>query len=327
MTALPQLLRTSGEFCVMRTDIIDKLLKCSDGDGALLYLYALRQGKNFQEKQAARDLGFSPERYERAIFTLTSLELSQEAPAAQNTTSAPTAPVYRTAELRQARQGDHRFAAVCDAAESVLGRTLTESLIRSLFSAYDFLGLPAEVIIELLSYLKREKETIRRSDIDREASLWADMGLFSAQAAAEYLTKHEAEKPLLAAMKTTLGLPESRPLSAVESRALSEYIARGFPPDSVSLAAQRMQQSLGKFSWKYLSRILESWDQKGVHTVSEITAIEPERRTNSTSSAPQLSNKPLPPTAKPTTPANLSDWEKQWLEDREARRRRREEER
>ncbi len=327
MSSLPQLLSTAGDFCVMRSDVIDKLLQCGDGDSALLYLYVLRQGKHFEEKKAARELGFTQERYERAVFTLTGLELASAPQEKVSEAPAQTIPAYRAAELRQARQGDHRFSAVCDAAEAVFGRTLTESQVRSLFVAYDHLGLPAEVIIELLTYLKNEKEMVKRRDIEREACLWADMGLFSVQAATEYLNRREAEKPLLAAMRTALGLSEERALSAVESRSISEFIARGFPPEAVAMAARRMEQSIGTFSWQYLRKILAAWDQKGVHTVAEITAVEPERSTKSTSPAPNTyyQNK-KPQTAEATSPAQLSAWEQQWLEDVKARRQRRREE-
>lgn len=320
MAALPQILCSADDFCVLRTEIVDKLLKCSDGDGALLYLYVLRQGKNFNEKQAMRDLGFSAERYSRAIFTLTSLEIAQETEQPQPP-QKPKPPVYQASELRQARTSDHRFSAVCQSAESVLGRPLTDAMIRCLYTIYDYLGLPAEVIIELLSYLKREKQEIKRSDIAHEAALWADMGLFSAQAAAEYLNRREAEKPLLETMRAAVGLPQDRALSAAEQRALSKYIACGFPPESVQLAAQRMQAKIGTFKWSYLSKILESWDAKGVHTLSEITALEPESKTS-----PYYASMTAAPTAPAAQQPALSDWDKQWLAQLEAHRKRQQKE-
>lgn len=327
MSSLAQLLSSADEFCVMRREVIDKLLQCGDGDSALLYLYIVQQGKRLDEKQAARGLGFSQERYDRAVFTLTGLELTAAAP--KNPEPAqPEIPAYPASELRQARQGDRRFAAVCDTAESVFGRTLTEALVRSLFVAYDHLGLPAEVIIELLTYLKRQKDMVKRRDIEREACQWADMGLFSVQAATEYLNRREAEKPLIGAMRVALGLPEDRALSAAESRAISEFIARGFGPEAVALAARRMDQSIGAFSWQYLRKILSSWDQKGAHTVAEITAVDPERGGKNAPPPrqpyPNATQTGTPAT--PTPPAQLSDWERQWLEDVKARKERRREE-
>ncbi|MGE4548022.1 MAG: DnaD domain protein [Intestinibacillus sp.] len=309
--SLPALLLTGGEFCVLRAEVADRLIKCGDADGALLYLYLVRRGAAFDEKTAMRELGFSRERYDRAAFTLTSLELAAN-PSAPVPSETPAVPAYRPAELRQARQGDRRFAAVCDTAESVLGRTLTEGQLRTLFMVYDHLGLPADVIIELLAYLKREKGTVRRRDIEQEACLWADMGLFTAQDAATYLSRRDAERPLIAAMLETVGITGREP-TANEQRCLSEFIARGFPADAVALAAHRMEQAIGKFSWQYLRKILASWDQKGIHTVAEITALEPEK------------SRPAAPPASHTPSAKLEAWEQEWLQEVKNRKRQQEE--
>lgn len=295
--SLPALLLTGGEFCVLRAEVVDKLLACGDGDGALLYLYLTRRGAAFTEKDACSDLRFTQERYERAAFTLTNLELTASPQAGSAPVSSTAAPLYRAPELRQARTGDRRFAAVCETGEAVLGRTLTEGQLRTLFMAYDHLGLPAEVIIELLAYLKREKGQVKRRDIEQEACLWADMGLLTVQDAAAYLARRDVERPLLAAMLETVGISGREP-TANERRYLSEFIARGFPPDAVALAKRRMDKSLGKFSWQYLRKILASWDQKGVHTVAEITALEPEK------------TQPAPAAA---SPEKLEAWERDWL--------------
>ena len=307
--SLPALLLTGGEFCVLRTEVADRLIKCGDADGALLYLYLARRGTAFDEKAAMRELGFSQERYDRAAFTLTSLELAAN-PSAPAPAGAPAVPAYRAAELRQARQGDRRFAAVCDTAESVLGRTLTEGQLRTLFMVYDHLGLPADVIIELLAYIKREKGTVRRRDIEQEACLWADMGLFTAQDAAAFLSRRDAERPLMAAMLGSVGITGREP-TANEQRLLSEFIARGFPADAVALAARRMEQAIGKFSWQYLRKILASWDQKGIHTVAEITALEPEKARAAA----------VLPSAGQTPAAKLEIWEQEWLQEVKNRKR------
>ena len=103
---------------------------------------------------------------------------------------------YTASELRAARADDHRFRAVCDTAESILGRPLTDALQRTLYTVYNHIGLPAEVIIELLSYLNRDKGAIKGRDIEREACIWSDKGILTTADAQRYLSEVEAEKPL-----------------------------------------------------------------------------------------------------------------------------------
>ena len=65
---------------------------------------------------------------------------------------------------------------------------------------------------------------------------------------------------------------------------------------------RRTERTLKKFSADYVRKILESWESKGVHTLAEITALEPENdKKNATVPEPD--------------PATLSEWEKDWLEE------------
>ncbi len=304
--SLTSLIPTGDEFCTLRAQVVDKLIACRDGDSALLYLYLVRQGASFDERTALRELGMTRDRFDRAVHTLTNLQLVSTPAETQPRKSDPAArpPRYTVSEMRARREGDHRFASVCQTAEAVLGRTLTESQLRTLMTAYEHLGLPADVLIDLLTYLHREKGTVTRRDIDEQAHLWADMGIFTAEAAAQFLAQREAEKPLMDGMLRALDMAGRDP-APDEYRYLSGFIRQGFDADALALAKERMYARLGKFSWKYLKGILDSWHQKGVHTAAEITAVEPTLR------VPQTKAPSTAPAAPETS--GLADWEQEWL--------------
>ena len=306
--SLTSLIPTGGEFCVLRAQVVDSLLACCDGDSALLYLYLVRKGSSFDEREALRALGMTRDRYDRAVHTLTSLHLVSTPTETQQKHPDRSAhpPRYTAAEMRARREGDHRFASVCQTAEMVLGRTLTEAQLRTLMNAYEHLGLPADVLIDLLTWLHREKGVVSRRDIEEQAYLWADMGIFTAEAASEFLARREAEKPLMDSMLRALDMAGRDP-APEEYRYLSGFIRQGFDAEAVELAKERMYARLGKFSWKYFKGILDSWHQKGVHTAAEITAVEPGLR--QPQPAPQAKLTP------PSDGANLSDWERDWLEE------------
>lgn len=323
--SLKALIPAGTEYCVLRADVVDRLLSCGDGDGALLYLYLIRRGSQaFDETAAMRELNFSRDRLDRAVFTLRNLKIAS-APSdlpASHSSSAP-APRYTVSEMRSRRNDDQRFESVCHTAETVLGRTLTEGQLRTLYTAYDHLGLPADVIIDLLSYLKQEKGTVTRRDIEEQAYLWADIGIYSAQASAAFLSQLEREKPIIAEMLRVLDMAGRDP-SPSEYRYLKEFIQQGFAPDAVELAKQRLYQRIGRFSWKYLKGILDSWHDKGVHTVEEITALEPDKKPSPAAAAAQApAGSSFSP--EPAPSGKLEDWELDWLNQMNARVREREE--
>ncbi len=323
--SLISLLMPEGDLRVIRSELAEKLTRCGDGDAALLYLYMTCKGKAFQEQQALRDLNFDKNRYERACFTLTNLTIAQSPTATELTPSAP--PRYTAAELRDARSGDHKFQAVCDAAEGILNRTLTDALLRTLYTVYDHIHLPAEVIIELLSYVKRSKGTVRGRDIEHEACVWSDKGILTTQEAQRYLSALDAEKPLRDAFYQVFGIMGRQP-TAAENALIRLCLDKKFTPDAAELALSRMQRQIGSFSASYVRKMLTAWDEKGAHTVSEITALEPEISPNKKSGA--IHQPPFgAPTNSQTLPpedAPLADWEKQWLEEVKRRRARQSEE-
>ena len=211
---------------------MDKLIQCGDGDAALLYLYVIRQGRAFDEQTAKRDLRLSDERFTRASFTLTGLVVEQQPAAPARPEHAPR---YTAAELRRARQQDHRFQAVCDAAENVLGHALTDALLRTLYTVYDHIALPAEVIIELLSYLGRDRGTFKGRDIEREACIWADKGILTTADAQRYLAVAEAERP--PARRAVPGAGRRRPAAR--------------PPPSARLWRCAWRKALRRTRWSW----------------------------------------------------------------------------
>ncbi|MCI7125101.1 MAG: DnaD domain protein [Agathobaculum sp.] len=303
-----------GELRVAYCDMLDKLIAVGDGDAALLYLYILRHGGVRDEREAARALQLSAARMERALFTINGLTAPAAPPPAADKPAQP--PQYTVDELRRARTDDHCFAAVCQAAEETLGRTLTEGQLRCLLTAYDHLGLDAGAIIELLAFLKKEKGAVRLADIRRETNRWADMGILSAQDAQAYLTRRANEKPLSEAIYKALAADPAQP-APKEQRVCSFALAHGFPPEAVALAVRRTERQQGHKSLDYTLGILRRWDEAGIHTESEITALEPESRAGVSKAVGQTA-------AQPTDAATLAAWEQQWQENhrKEIRRRR-----
>ena len=154
---------------------------------------------------------------------------------------------------------------------------------------------------------------MRLSDIKRETYQWADMGIVNAQDAQQYLARRVGEKPFIEALYRALGADPAQP-APKEQRVCRFALAHGFPAEAVELAVRRTENHQGHRSLDYTLGILRRWDESSVHTLSEITALEPESR--STAAAVGQTE------AQPTDSGTLADWEQAWLAQKEEIRRR-----
>lgn len=263
------------DFCVLRGEIVDKLLLASNPDAALLYLYITRAKKSFNEKKALEHLNFSKERFDRAIFDLISMKAVSEVKTEPKSVAFVDKPKYSVSDIRDARKDDH-FSAVCMTAESIIGKVLSEGYVKSLLYIYSELKLPAEVIIELLAYLKdKTKSAPKRTDIEREAHSWIDMGIATHADATNFIEKKMAEKPIFDSMMAALKIYGRDP-QPVEERYISQYISYGFSADAVELCVEKMHQTTNKFSFSYLNGILKNLKDKNLFTSQEILNDNPE---------------------------------------------------
>ena len=116
-----------------------------------------------------------------------------------------------------------------------------------------------------------------------------------------------AKKPFIEALYRALGADPAQP-APKEQRVCRFALAHGFPAESVELAVRRTEAHQGHRSLDYTLGILRQWEKSGVHTISEITALEPESRTAAVAVGQTE--------AQPTDSGTLADWEQAWLAQR-----------
>ncbi|MBQ9249507.1 MAG: DnaD domain protein [Oscillospiraceae bacterium] len=263
---------------------LDALLRAHDGDVALLYLYLLSEPGADMER-AAVTLCRTLQEVDAAWEKLRRMGLTPgEAPPVTPTAPArqellPPAeelPQYPAAELSRRGREDPAFAAILEEAAKVIGRNLNSNDMRILFGVYDHLGLPAEVILELLNYVGqvyREKYGEGRRPtaraIEKEAYTWVNQELLTLDQAEAYIHKRRQLHSDLGRIQALLGI-RGRELREPEQKYIEAWLAMGFPDEALSMALDRTVVKTGKLSWKYMDAILQSWHQKGLHQPREI---------------------------------------------------------
>ncbi len=283
--------------------VADRLLSAHDGDVALLYLYRLRTG-SFDAEKAARDLCRTRHEIDTADEKLSRLapELCQalgaaNAPAPTRDTPAnstprthvPEAPEdelpeYRAEELVRRSREDDRFAAILDEAQRVMGRALSSVDMKTLFGIYDYLALPADVIMLLINHVAKQYSerygTSRRPSaraIQKEAYFWANREIITLEQAEEYIRALSERKAALREASDAMGI-KGRELTKTEREYISAWLDMGFGAKVIAIAYDRTVTNTGSLRWSYMNKILTSWKDSGLFTVEDIEQKDPRRR-------------------------------------------------
>lgn len=286
---------------------LDRLIAAHDGNVALLWLYWLRSGALDPEK-AADKLCLTLQEVRAAEEKLQRMELlgsvpgPAHAPAVDKPEPAPAEelPQYSSEEIRRRSQRLPALQVIYAEAAQVMGRALGGNDLRVIFGIYDHLGLPPEVILELLHFcgeLCRWKygESRRPTPrfLEKEAYAWANREILTLEQAEEYIRARRERHGDLGRIREALHLHE---LSATQEKDLNAWLEQGFGEEAIAIAADRTVTNTGSLKWNYLSKILRSWHEKGIHSPSEILEKDPPRSSRSQAPAStSRAQKPLSP--------------------------------
>lgn len=274
-----------GSILSMASAAADRLLRAGSGDASLLYLYLLKTGGAYSSPAAARALGWEPKRCDDALSLLRSLGLSDaEAVPEAVPTPVPEPPEYTAEDInRELENKTSPFPALVTEVQKRLGKVLSTADLKSLYSIYDFSGLPPEVILLTVSWCVEEHQrkygpgrVPRMPQIQREAIRWKERGADTAEAAEAYLKRlillRERSVQVLALLDI-----RDRPPVAREKEYIAAWVDMGFPDEAIRMAYERTVMKKQTMSWPYMDSILKSWHQKGLHTAEQIAAGDSRR--------------------------------------------------
>ncbi len=301
-----------GQVVSLGGEAADKLISCGEGDAALLCLALLRHGDTEKARKALR---WTRERTETAWAALARLGLveAEQAPQPEYIPVEPEIPPeYLRADIMVAMAEEGSFRSLYQAVERRLGKKLSDADLKNLYEIYDFLALPVEVILLLITRCMEEFQekygpgrVPRMTLIKKTAYAWRRMGIDTAEAAEEYLKKQSRlrarERELLPMLDITGRAPVER-----EREYLKAWVDMGFPDEAIRLAYERTVMKKQSLNWPYMNSILKSWHGKGLHTVAEIQAGDSDPKRSKCKSAA------APPTVQDTQDRLRRDME--WLE-------------
>lgn len=307
----------------LSAETADRLTAEGSGDAALLYLALLRHSGT---EPARRSLGWTDERCAGAFRTLVKLGLAEgsvEAVAAPEESVQP--PAYQRSDWMNALKHDSVFSGLQEAVEAALDKPLSEADLQALYTIYDFLALPAEVVYSLVGWCVAETERKygpgrrpRMPAVKKMAFQWKRLGVDTPAAAEDYLRRQQALRGREAEI---LPLLDIRDRAAVERERqyISGWVDMGFENDAIRLAYERTLFQKQTMNWAYMNSILKRWHAAGLHTAAQVEegdrppAAPPRPGRQSIAGTPK-NVQPSPERAKKS-----ADWLDQFLAEQEER--------
>lgn len=261
-----------GQALAMTVQAADRLIKLDSGDAALLYLRLLRRGE-------LTGLSWPQDRLQGALEQLRALGLApgEALPAPEPPAQEVPPPDYSTEDITQAlADGASTFPALAEEVERRLGKRLSAADLKSLYTLYDHLALPSEVILMLVGWcieeVARKYGPGRRpflSQIRKEGFSWARLGIDTMERAEEHVERLTRLRSREAQVLRLLDITP-RPLVEREKSYIAAWDDMGFDDEAIRMAYERTVLKKQSMDWGYMNGILRRWHEKGLHTAAAI---------------------------------------------------------
>ena len=275
--------------------LVDQHIKLAGGAQLKVLLWMLRHaGEDFQPEDIGEALRMAPADVKDAMnyWTETGLLTAQEtaltppelepAPPPQDAPPEPDEPeepeepepkpvamprpdgVFVAERVNQSED----IAFVMQEAQRILGRAISPALSGILLASCDDYGLPADVVVMLLAYVKSIGKD-NSSYIGSVVRNWSEEGIFTHEQAEEKLRCLAETAQAWRSVEQALGIQHRIP-SAREEEFVTRWLCEwGFSTAMVREAYDRCVDSINRMDFKYIDKILTRWHQAGIKTTEQ----------------------------------------------------------
>lgn len=209
-------------------------------------------------------------------------------PAFSKTLISQSRPEYSTEEINVYMKDSTEVTNLFKIAEQYLGRLLTMTDQKILFSFYDWLHMP----FDLIEFLLENCAGKSMHYIEKVAISWVDEGILTVAQAKEKAAQNKTYYKILSA----LGCSKTN-VTEVERECIDKWIKTyNLNIDIILEACKRTVMQTSKPSLNYTDRILTSWYKDGVKCFDDIIALDKARESKrAIEQNGQYIPKPAPP--------------------------------
>ncbi len=181
-----------------------------------------------------------------------------------------TRPQYSTEEIHIYTNTSEDVQMLFQSAQKHLGKLLTFNDLSTLFSFYDWLRLPVDVIELLLKHCADNNHRNMRY-IEKVAVEWSEKGIDTAQKAKQHIYRHNTEyREIMKAM----GQSRRDPVSTEEDYMNKWLHVYKMSLDLIKHACRKTVLQTSQGSFPYADQILTSWYENHVSTMEDVQKSE-----------------------------------------------------
>lgn len=171
-------------------------------------------------------------------------------------------------EISNAMTENKELSDLCTLSQEILGKTLKNKEIETLYWFYDELGFSPEVITMLLEYCV-SKDKRNMNYIEKVAISWHKNGIFTIDAADKFITAEKEKGSYFYNLRKLFGI-DNRNLSKTEETYLKTWRDDcQMSEDMVGLAYEYCIMQTGKMSFPYMNTIITNWHKSDIHTIPD----------------------------------------------------------
>ncbi len=202
-------------------------------------------------------LKFLPQKSEDKKPAEVSNEEAEEKYVISKMPSAPTSVNYTKSDINTYMRNNDGIRHMFLISEQLLCKTLTDTDRKILFSFYDYLSFPIEVIFTLLEYCISIGKTNMRY-IEKVAYTWAEKGIDTLSKASVYVKEENELQATYKRFKTMFKIT-GREFTNTEEDYIKDWVYNlKFSDKQIKSAYEITVQNTGKIAFKYMDAVLKN---------------------------------------------------------------------
>lgn len=252
--------------------IVDEFIQSADGNALKVLLVILRNAYEVPSlEQLSLSLGISMESVKSSLKFWADNKVISIVDGSTKLSNFKNykAEMLQPSVILQMSEDDNNIKDILHMAEKIAGGTqLSQYEMSSLISAYNYLGMPKDVILALYSDCKFNN--VNMKTFDSIISRWASLGVNNLEDANKYLHSESYGRSVAKIFKLQYLLPSQKDL-------VSFWNANNFPLELVQYLYDKYSSNkslLPKANIRYLNAIICDWISKGINTITKVKQYE-----------------------------------------------------